>query len=45
MHKKFVLRSRVEARDRVARTASLEAEAERFLKLLKSTEDELHKRR
>lgn len=40
-----MLRSRVEARDRVARTASLEAEVERFLKMLKTAEDELHKKR
>lgn len=44
-HKNSVLRSRVEARERVAHTASLEAEVERLRALLKGMEDELAGRR
>ena len=40
-HKNSVLRSRVEARERVAHTASLEGEVERLRALLKGMEDEL----
>lgn len=41
-HKKFVLRSRVEARDSVAQVASLQAEEKRLLAILKAAEEELH---
>lgn len=45
MHKKFVLRSRVESREGVTRIAALEAEVERLMALAKSTEEELRSRR
>lgn len=44
-HKNSVLRSRVEARERVAHMASLESEVERLRALLKETEGELSGRR
>lgn len=45
MHKKYILRSRVEARGSVAKTTALEAEVERLRGLLKRTEEDLHGKR
>lgn len=45
MHKKFVLRSRIEARDVVAKVTALEAEINRLTTLIDATEEELHAKR
>lgn len=45
VHKKFVLRSRIESREEAARVASLEAELERVATLSRNTEQYLEEKR